>query len=92
MSLRSRFQELYALAARGETPERPGETFAKLAGGATIKVRAHGRRRQVIIGRPGTEVGEIPDDAERADYAAKGWHYVAMKWIEPAGLFDEEAA
>lgn len=103
MSLHRIFQELYALAAARETPEQRGEAFKHLGRGAEITVRAHGRRRQVVLARAGVEVGEIeeqtfrrdgaiPDTAERRAYASiSGWYYVAFTWEVPAPaptLFD----
>ncbi|HMQ29168.1 MAG TPA: hypothetical protein PKD53_00505 [Chloroflexaceae bacterium] len=95
MSLFHIFKELYATAIAG----RPA--FRRLKSGATIKVRAKGRRRQVILGRAGAPVGEgeeqtfrrdgeIPDAAARQEYQSGPWHYVALTWEEPPGLFDEE--
>lgn len=101
MSLFHIFKELYAAAAHRPDTGRPGESFRKLKNGATIKVRAAGRRRQVILGRAGAPVGageeqtfrrdgEIPADADRQEYQSGPWHYVALTWTEPPGLFDEE--
>lgn len=101
MSLVHIFKELYATAAARDTPHTAGESFRKLKNGATIKVKAQGRRRQVILGRAGAPVGEgeeqtfrrdgeIPADAERQEFQAGPWHYVALTWTEPPGLFDEE--
>lgn len=97
MSLPTLFRRLYGEAA---TTGRPA--FARLQQGATIKIRVSGRRRQVILGRHLVPVGEkeeetfrrdgqIPPDAERAEFAAKdGWQYVTYTWEEPPGLFDDE--
>lgn len=51
MSLRSTFATLYAEAAARERDGLPGEAYKALKGGADIKVRTQGRRRQVILGR-----------------------------------------
>lgn len=101
MSLPKIFAELYAEAAARATPSQRGESFKRLQQGATITVRSQGRRRQVLLGRQLAPVGEveietfrrdgrIPADAERRDYQAGPWHYVALTWEEPPGLFDEE--
>jgi hypothetical protein len=100
MTLRSTFARLYAEARARETPEKPGESYATLKGGADIRVRILGRKRQVILGRrPPAPVGEteivtfrrdgsIPDDAERRDYRDRqGWHRVALTWETPTDLW-----
>jgi hypothetical protein len=98
MTLATLFQRLTAEAiARGEA-------FARLKQGATVKIRARDRARQVILGRRPQPVGEveertfrehgkIPADAARAAYGPTpdGWHYVAYTWEEPPGLFDEQS-
>lgn len=99
MSLPTLFRRLYAEA------EQRGEAFAKLQQGATVKVRAAGRKRQVILGRCGAPVGDgeettfrrdgrIPEGAGRVAYepTSAGWHYVALTWEEEPGLFDDEPA
>lgn len=99
MSLPGLFRRLYAEA------EQRGEAFASLQQGATVKVRAAGRKRQVILGRRGVPVGDgeevtfrrdgrIPQGAERLAYepTPAGWHYVAYTWEEEPGLFDDEPA
>lgn len=97
MSLPSLFRRLYAEA------EHRGEAAAALQQGATVKVRAAGRKRQVILGRRGVPVGDaeettfrrdgrIPEGATRVAYepTSAGWHYVALTWEEEPGLFDDE--
>lgn len=56
MSLRSRFANLYATAAT------QGSATAELEGGAVLTVKADGRRRQVVIARPGVPVGLTETD------------------------------
>ena len=102
MTLRSIFREGYALAAQRQTPDRPGEYYRGLAGGADIRIRAQGRKRQVILGRRRVAVseeeirtfrrdGEIPEHAARRDYVARGgWRYVALTWEAPATLWELE--
>jgi hypothetical protein len=100
MSLRSIFSERYAAAAALQTAEKPGEAFASLRQGATIRVRVHGRRRQVILGRQGAPVGEgeiatfrrdgrIPAEATREDYppTTLRWFFVALTWEEAQSSF-----
>lgn len=97
MSLSSLFKRLLAEAEAG------GSAFARLQQGATVRIRARGRKRQVILGRRSVPVGDveertfrdhgkIPADAERAafDPTPDGWHYVSYTWEEPAGLFDND--
>lgn len=99
MSLRSQFATLYAEAEARSSRGRRGEALKSLKGGAEIRVRAEGRRRQVVLGRRGAPVGEveeqtfrrdgqIPPDAERAEYQCRDWHYVALSWEMPPLLFD----
>lgn len=99
MSLTRVFDQLYADAAARERPDARGEAVKRLGRGATITVRVQGRRRQVLLGRQLAPVGEaevdtfrrdgaIPADAERRDYRAGPWHYVALTWEAAPSLFD----
>jgi hypothetical protein len=102
MSLRSTIATLYAEAAARQSAAAYGDAYKALRGGADIRVRVRGRRRQIILGRRGAPVGEVeivtfrrdgnvPADAERTDYAApSGWHYVALSWTAPLPMFREE--
>jgi hypothetical protein len=100
MSLRSTFDRLYKEAGARQTADRPGEAVASLRQGATIRVRVHDRRRQVILGRQGAPVGEgevatfrrdgrVPAEATREDYAptATRWFFVALRWETPQTSF-----
>ncbi len=99
--LRRVFETLYAEALARAADDRRGEASRRLGNGATVAVRAQGVRRQVLLGRQGAPVGEaevvtfrrdggVPGDAERRDYAAGRWHYVALTWEEGPGLFGGE--
>lgn len=101
MSLRTTFATLYADAAARERDGQPGEAYKALKGGADIKVRTQGRRRQVILGRrPPAPVGEveittfrahgdIPPDAARREYRDRqGWHRVALTWEAAPSLWE----
>jgi hypothetical protein len=99
MTLRHVFLELYEVALARATPAQRGESFRRLKNGATITVRAQGRKRQVLLGRQSAPVGEgeeatfrrdgqIPADAERREYQAGPWHYVALTWEAPPELWD----
>lgn len=61
MSLTTIFRELYASAATGRS------AYKALGQGATIRVRADGRRRQVILGRRGASIGLGEDATFRRD-------------------------
>lgn len=99
MSLTRIFEQLYADAAARERPDARGEAVKRLGRGAAITVRTQGRKRQVLLGRQLAPVGEaeidtfrrdggVPSDAERRDYAAGRWHYVALTWDAAPTLFD----
>lgn len=102
MTLRSTFATLYADAAARERDGQPGEAYKALKGGADIKVRTQGRRRQVILGRrPPAPVGEveittfrahgdIPPEATREDYkpTLTRWYFVALRWEAPPSMFE----
>jgi hypothetical protein len=95
MTLRSVFATLFAEASARQRGGVYGDAYKALRGGADIRVRVMDQRRQIILGRRGAPVGEteiatfrrdanVPDDAERRDYAApSGWHYVALRWEAP---------
>ena len=101
MTLRSVFAGLFAEATARQAGGVYGDAYKALRGGADIRVRILGQRRQIILGRRGAPVGEteiatfrrdanVPDDATRCDYAApSGWHYVALSWTAPAPMFPE---
>jgi hypothetical protein len=101
MTLRSTFASLFAEATARQRGGVYGDAYKALKGGADIRVRILGLRRQIILGRRGAPVGEVeittfrrdgnvPADAERRDYAAPGgWHYVALSWTAPPPMFPE---
>jgi hypothetical protein len=102
MTLRSTITTLYAEASARQCPASYGDAYKALRGGADIRVRILGQRRQIILGRRGAPVGEteittfrrdgnVPESARRADYAApSGWHYVALSWDAPPPMFPED--
>lgn len=101
MSLRARFTQLYA------TAELQGSAVAELEGGAALRVRVAGGRRQVVISRQGAPVGlvetttfcahgQIPDDAEGVCWlpTVLDTYRVSFTWEvapPPAGLFAASA-
>lgn len=97
MSLRRLFDRLYAEA------EVAGEASATLQGGAAVRVRVAGRRRQVVLSRQGAPVGavelitfqgcgRIPDAAEGVCWLPRaGLYRVSYTWEEAparAALFE----
>jgi hypothetical protein len=101
MTLRSVFADLFVEASARQRGGVYGDAYKALRGGADIRVRVLGQRRQIILGRRGAPVGEtevatfrrdggVPDDAARRDYAApSAWHYVALTWAAPPPMFPE---
>jgi hypothetical protein len=58
MTLRSVFAGLFAEATARQRDATPGTAYKALRGGADIRVRVLGQRRQIILGRRGAPVGE----------------------------------
>lgn len=81
MTLATLFKRLTAEAEAG------GSAFARLKQGATVRIRARGRRG-VPVGdveeRTFRDHGHIPAHADRVafDPTPDGWHYVSYTWEE----------
>lgn len=90
MTLRRVFDDLYAAAAL------QGEASRQLAGGAALRVRVEGRRRQVILSQTGAPLGlvelttfeahgRIPEDATAVCWLPSpgGVWRVSYSWETP---------